>query len=72
MPQERPAATTLKGNPFTLVGPELKAGDKASGFYSSWHRFERGQFGQHRGKSEAHQRSAVPGYASLRRPDTAV
>ncbi|MCI0419773.1 MAG: thiol peroxidase [Acidobacteria bacterium] len=32
MPQERPAATTLKGNPFTLVGPELKAGDKAPAF----------------------------------------
>ncbi len=32
MPQERAAATTLKGNPFTLVGPELKAGDKAPNF----------------------------------------
>ncbi|MGH9425507.1 MAG: thiol peroxidase [Terriglobia bacterium] len=32
MPQERPAATTLKGNPFTLVGPELKAGDRAPAF----------------------------------------
>jgi thiol peroxidase len=29
---ERPAATTLKGNPFTLVGPELKAGDPAPDF----------------------------------------
>ena len=26
---ERAGATTLKGNPFTLVGPELKAGDAA-------------------------------------------
>ena len=32
MPQERSAGTTLKGNPFTLVGPELQAGDKAPGF----------------------------------------
>ena len=32
MPQERAGATTLKGNPFTLIGPELKAGDKAPGF----------------------------------------
>src|SRR4030095_15397686 len=32
MPQERRAGTTLKGNPFTLVGPELKAGDKAPTF----------------------------------------
>ena len=29
---ERAAATTLKGNPFTLIGPELKAGDKAPDF----------------------------------------
>jgi thiol peroxidase len=29
---ERPGATTLKGNPLTLVGPELKAGDPAPNF----------------------------------------
>lgn len=29
---ERPGATTLKGNPLTLVGPELKPGDKAPDF----------------------------------------
>src|SRR3954466_11548850 len=29
---ERAGATTLKGNPFTLVGPELKAGDNAPDF----------------------------------------
>ncbi len=29
---ERAAATTLRGNPFTLIGPELKAGDKAPDF----------------------------------------
>jgi thiol peroxidase len=29
---ERPGATTLKGNPLTLVGPELKAGDAAPEF----------------------------------------
>src|SRR6266849_1229102 len=29
---ERSAATTLRGNPMTLVGPELKAGDKAPDF----------------------------------------
>ena len=29
---ERPEATTLKGNPLTLVGPELKPGDKAPDF----------------------------------------
>ncbi|MBI4908678.1 MAG: thiol peroxidase [Acidobacteria bacterium] len=29
---ERAAATTLRGNPFTLIGPELKAGDAAPNF----------------------------------------
>src|SRR5262249_11072141 len=29
---ERPGATTLRGNPKTLVGPELKTGDKAPDF----------------------------------------
>ena len=29
---ERPGATTLKGNSLTLIGPELKAGDKAPDF----------------------------------------
>jgi thiol peroxidase len=29
---ERAAATTLMGNPMTLVGPELKAGEKAPEF----------------------------------------
>jgi thiol peroxidase len=29
---ERPGATALKGNPLTLVGPELKAGDAAPNF----------------------------------------
>jgi len=30
--QERPGATTLQGNPMTLLGPELKAGEKAPDF----------------------------------------
>ena len=29
---ERPGAATLKGNPLTLIGPELKEGDKAPNF----------------------------------------
>lgn len=32
MTLERPRAVTLKGNPLTLVGPELKSGDKAPEF----------------------------------------
>ena len=30
---ERAGATTLKGNPLTLIGPELKAGDAAPDFH---------------------------------------
>ena len=29
---ERPKGTTFQGNPLTLIGPELKTGDKAPGF----------------------------------------
>jgi len=29
---ERPGATTMRGNPLTLIGPELKVGDKAPDF----------------------------------------
>ena len=29
---ERPGATTTRGNPLTLVGPELKPGDAAPDF----------------------------------------
>jgi thioredoxin-dependent peroxiredoxin len=29
---ERPGATTLQGKPLTLIGPELKAGDRAPDF----------------------------------------
>jgi thiol peroxidase len=32
MATERANATTLRGTPFTLIGPELKAGDKAPDF----------------------------------------
>ena len=30
--QERKGAATFKGNPLTLIGSELKAGDKAPNF----------------------------------------
>ena len=32
MPQERAGAATFLGNPLTLNGPELKAGDQAPDF----------------------------------------
>ena len=31
---ERPGATTLRGNPLTVLGPELKAGDHAPDFHA--------------------------------------
>ena len=31
---ERPGATTMKGKPLTLIGPELKAGDAAPDFHA--------------------------------------
>src|SRR5260370_24733943 len=31
--QKRPNAVTFKGSPHTLVGPQLKAGDKAPDFH---------------------------------------
>ena len=32
MPQERTGVATFKGNPITLIGPEIKPGDKAPDF----------------------------------------
>jgi thiol peroxidase len=32
MPQERTGVATIKGNPLTLIGPEIKVGDKAPDF----------------------------------------
>jgi thiol peroxidase len=34
MSQERPNAVTFKGNPLTLIGPQIKAGDKAPNFHA--------------------------------------
>ncbi|MGH7949046.1 MAG: thiol peroxidase, partial [Candidatus Binataceae bacterium] len=34
MAQERTGAVTMRGNPLTLVGPELKPGQKAPSFTS--------------------------------------
>ena len=32
MPQERPGAVTLRGNPVTLIGPEVQVGQRAPDF----------------------------------------
>ena len=48
MSQERAAA--LKGNPITLVGPELKAGDKAPEFTLSKNLLESVSLNDYTGK----------------------
>ena len=69
---ERPGATTLKGNPLTLVGPELKAGDDAPDFTSVGQRTEARHPEGHRQRRPHHQRRSVARYAGLRRADQAV
>ena len=34
VPMERPGATTLRGNPLTVLGPQLKPGDPAPDFHA--------------------------------------
>lgn len=50
MTQERTGAATFKGNPITLVGPELKAGDTAPGFVVSKNLLEDASLSDYAGK----------------------
>jgi len=47
---ERPGSVTLKGKPFTLVGPELKVGDKAPDFVTVGKDLKPVQLAQTQGK----------------------
>ena len=68
---ERAGATTLKGNPFTLIGPELKAGDAAPDFNVVDKSLK--PVALKTPATRAHfQRGAIARYAGLRRPDQAV
>ncbi|KWX71404.1 thiol peroxidase [Paenibacillus jilunlii] len=50
MTQERTGAATFKGNPITLVGPELKAGDTAPDFVVSKNLLEDASLSDYAGK----------------------
>lgn len=50
MTQERTGAATFKGNPITLVGPELKAGDTAPDFVVSKNLLEEASLSDYSGK----------------------
>ncbi|OKP96012.1 thiol peroxidase [Paenibacillus sp. P46E] len=50
MTQERTGVATFKGNPITLVGPELKAGDTAPDFVVSKNLLEEASLNDYSGK----------------------
>lgn len=50
MMQERTGAATFKGNPITLLGPELKAGDSAPAFTVSKNLLEEATLADYAGK----------------------
>ncbi|AIQ52034.1 thiol peroxidase [Paenibacillus sp. FSL R7-0331] len=50
MTQERTGVATFKGNPITLVGPELKAGDSAPDFTVSKNLLENASLSDYAGK----------------------
>ncbi|MCL6604331.1 MAG: thiol peroxidase [Paenibacillus sp.] len=50
MTQERTGVATFKGNPITLVGPELKAGDSAPDFVISKNLLEETSLSDYAGK----------------------
>ncbi|CAM4342823.1 thiol peroxidase [Paenibacillus typhae] len=50
MTQERTGVAAFKGNPITLVGPELKAGDSAPDFTVSKNLLEEATLGDYAGK----------------------
>ncbi|MBW4083179.1 thiol peroxidase [Paenibacillus sp. S150] len=50
MTQERTGVATFKGNPITLIGPELKAGDAAPDFVVSKNLLEEASLSDYAGK----------------------
>ncbi|NOU97940.1 thiol peroxidase [Paenibacillus sp. LMG 31456] len=50
MAQERTGVATLKGNPITLIGPELKVGDKAPDFKVNKNLVEQASLADYAGK----------------------
>lgn len=50
MPQERTGVATFKGNPITLIGPEIKVGDKAPDFKANKNLLEQVSLADYAGK----------------------
>ncbi len=69
---ERAGATTLQGNPMTLVGPELKAGDAAPDFSVVDSSLKPVHLSDTGNKIADFQRGALARYSGVRRPDQAL
>ena len=63
---------TIHGKPYTLEGPEIKAGQKAPDFTLIVDRFQRNYAISEQGESTLAQRGAFTGYRRLRPADTMV
>lgn len=50
MAQERTGVATIKGNPLTLIGPEVKVGDKAPDFKVNKNLFDQVSLAEYAGK----------------------
>ncbi len=59
MAEERKGAVTMRGNPMTLVGPEIKAGQKAPDFHSPWARGSR-RSGSTSSRARSKSSAAIP------------
>ena len=69
---ERPGATTMKGNPLTLIGPELQAGDHAPDFSVVDGTLSAVNLEKTGNQRAHHQRGAVARHAGLRSADQAL
>ncbi len=72
---ERQGAVTFKGNPLTLIGPEVKAGQAAPAFHLK--AYEKRRDANHRqrhnqGQTNRDQRCAIVGYTGLPNPNQEI
>ncbi len=70
--EERSGAVTMKGNPLTLLGGELKAGDKAPDFEVLNNDLSTFSFSSYRGKICVISSVPFPGYARVRYGDQKI
>ena len=69
---ERPGATTLKGKPLTLIGPELKAGETAPDFALVDTGLKPVTLQETTGAGPHYQRGSLAGHAGVRCADQAI